>query len=70
MEIQKNKIRMSEAWLYLRDEQTLGSPQTSVRASLPHKARRSHQCLSQAPLLSGPLMPAEPRLVLAAFQEE
>lgn len=63
----KSRIHMSCARLYLR---TLGSPQMSVCASLPHKPCRSHWCSSQAPLSSGPLMPAETRLALAALQEQ
>lgn len=63
----KSRIHMSCARLYLR---TLGPPQMSVCASLPHKPCRSHWCSSQAPLSSGPLMPAETRLALAALQEQ
>lgn len=63
----KSRIHMSRAPLYLR---TLRSPQMSICASLPHKPCKSHQCLSQAPLNSGPLMPAETRLALAALQEQ
>lgn len=59
-----------EEWKLKRSMATLRSPQMTVGASLPHNACRSHQCLSQAPPCSGPWMPPEAGLMLAAFQEE